>query len=484
MAVKQYPLFIDGRWVNGDGRGRFDVLNPATSEPIAAVADGGAEEARAAVDAAARAFPGWAARTALERGAILLKARDILAGRLDALARLVTEENGKPVAEARGEVAFAIQYLPWFAEEARRVYGEIVPPPVAHKRLWVVRQALGVVGAITPWNFPATMVLRKIAPALAAGCTVVLKPAKETPLTAIEIARAFDEAGLPPGVFNVVVGRSAAPIAEVFLGDPRVRKIAFTGSTEVGKRLMAAAADQLKRLTFELGGNAPFIVFDDADLDRAVQNAVAIKYLRVGGQSCICANRLYVQRGIAGPFLAKFVEAVQAIKVGPGTEPGVQVGPLINAETLDKVEAMVTEALGQGARPLAGARRLTDGVLARGFFYAPTVLTDVREEMRVSKDETFGPVAPVLPFDTEDEVVERANRTTFGLAAYLASRDLARVVRVAEALEYGLVCVNDATGYTHEIPFGGFKESGLGREGGRHGLHEYTEVKSISINIS
>ncbi|HEV2440548.1 MAG TPA: NAD-dependent succinate-semialdehyde dehydrogenase [bacterium] len=484
MAVKQYPLFIDGRWVNGNGRAGFEVLNPATSEPIATVADGSVEEARAAVDAAARAFPGWAAKTALERGAVLLKARDILSSRLDALARLVTEENGKPVAEARGEVAFAIQYLPWFAEEARRVYGEIVPPPVPHKRLWVTSQPLGVVGAITPWNFPATMVLRKIAPALAAGCTVVLKPAKETPLTAIEIARAFEEAGLPPGVFNVVVGRRAAPIAEVFLADPRVRKIAFTGSTEVGKMLMRSAADQLKRLTFELGGNAPFIVFEDADLDRAVQNAVAIKYLRVGGQSCICANRLYVQRSIADRFLPKFVDAVKAIKVGPGTEPGVQVGPLINAETIDKVDEMVTEAVGQGARPLAGARRLTDGAFARGFFYAPTVLTDVREEMRVSKDETFGPVAPVLLFDTETEVIERANNTTFGLAAYLSSRDFARIVRVSEGLEYGLVCVNDATGYTHEIPFGGFKESGIGREGGRHGMHEYMEVKSISINIS
>jgi succinate-semialdehyde dehydrogenase / glutarate-semialdehyde dehydrogenase len=483
MALKQYPLFIGGRWVDGNGRGRFDVLNPATSEPVGAVADGGPDEARAAVDAAAKAFPAWAARTALERGAILLKARDILTSRLDDLARLVTEENGKPVAEARGEVSFAIQYLPWFAEEARRVYGEIVPPPVPHKRLWIVNQPLGVVGAITPWNFPATMVLRKIAPALAAGCTVVLKPAKETPLTAIEIARAFEEAGLPPGVFNVVVGRRAAPIADVFLKDPRVRKIAFTGSTEVGKMLMRGAADQLKRVAFELGGNAPFIVFDDADLDRAVANAVAIKYFRVGGQSCICANRLYVQRGIADRFLPKFVDAVKAIKVGPGTEPGVQVGPLINEETLEKVEGIVTEALGQGARPLAGAKRLREGAFARGFFYAPTVLADVREEMRVSKDETFGPVAPVLVFDTEEEVIARANATTLGLAAYVSSRDLARAVRVSEALEYGLVCVNDATGYTHEIPFGGYKESGLGREGGRHGMHEYTEVKSISLNI-
>jgi len=490
MAAREAPLYIDGRWVDGispAGAGaaaRFEVLNPATSEPIAVVPDGGPEQARAAVDAAARAFPKWAARTALERGAILVKARDILAGRLDALARLITEENGKPVTEARGEVAFAIQYLPWFAEEARRAYGEIVPPPVPHKRLWVIHQPLGVVAAITPWNFPATMVLRKIAPALAAGCTVVLKPPKETPLTALEIARAFEEAGLPPGVFNVVVGKRAAPIADVFLADARVRKIAFTGSTEVGKVLMRGAADQLKRVAFELGGNAPFIVFEDADLPRAVENAVAIKYLRVGGQSCICANRIYVQRPIADQFLAKFTEAVRAIKVGPGFEPGVQVGPLINAETIDKVDDLVSEAVGQGARALAGGRRLTDGAYARGFFYQPTVLTNVREEMRVAKDETFGPVAPVLTFETEAEVIARANDTTFGLAAYLSSRDLSRVVRVSEALEYGLVCVNDATGYTHEIPFGGYKESGLGREGGRQGLLEYMEVKSISVNIS
>ncbi|HEX9246498.1 MAG TPA: NAD-dependent succinate-semialdehyde dehydrogenase [bacterium] len=484
MAAREFPLFIDGRWVNGQVAGKFEVLNPATSEPIAVVPDAGPEQARAAVDAAAQAFPKWAALTALERGAVLLKARDILFSKIDALARLITEENGKPVAEARGEVAFAIQYLPWFAEEARRVYGEIVPPPVTHKRLWVTHQPMGVVAAITPWNFPATMVLRKIAPALAAGCTVVLKPAKETPLTALEIARAFMEAGLPPGVFNVVVGKRAAPIAEVFLKDPRVRKIAFTGSTEVGKVLMAQAADQLKRVAFELGGNAPFIVFDDADLDRAVANAVAIKYLRVGGQSCICANRIYVQRPVADRFLVRFTEAVRAIKVGPGFEPGVQVGPMINAETLGKVEGLVNDAVAKGARPLAGGRRLTDGAYRKGFFYAPTVLTDVREEMPVARDETFGPVAPVLVFDTDEEVIARSNNTPFGLAAYLSSRDLRRVIRTSEALEYGLVCVNDATGYTHEIPFGGFKESGVGREGGRQGIQEYMEVKSISLNIS
>jgi succinate-semialdehyde dehydrogenase / glutarate-semialdehyde dehydrogenase len=483
MAVKDVSLFIDGRWIDGDKHATFEVRNPATSEPIAVVPDGGGEQARRAVDAAARAFPAWARLPALERGAVLLKARDILAGRIDALARLVTEENGKPLAEARGEVAFAMQYLPWFAEEARRVYGEIVPPPVSHKRLWVLHQPLGVVGAITPWNFPATMVLRKVAPALAAGCTVVLKPAKETPLTALEIARAFMEAGLPPGVFNVVVGRRPASIAEVFLTDSRVRKIAFTGSTDIGKQLMRAAADQLKRVAFELGGNAPFIVFDDADLDRAAENAVAIKYLRVGGQSCICANRIYVQRGIAEKFLLKFTEGARALRVGSGLEPGVQVGPLINAETLEKVEELVAEALAQGARALTGGRRLMEGTYARGHFYQPTVLTDAREEMRVVREEAFGPVAPVLTFDTDEEVIARANDTSYGLAAYVSSRDLRRIIRVSEALEYGLVCVNDATGYTHEIPFGGFKESGVGREGGRQGIHEYMEAKSVSLDI-
>lgn len=484
MSLRESPLFIDGRWIDGQVGGTFEVLNPATSLPIALVPDGGPEQARAAVEAAAAALPMWSTMTALERGAILLRARDLLASRVDALARLITEENGKPFAEAQGEVSFAIQYLPWFAEEARRVYGEIVPPPVSHKRLWVTHQPVGVVAAITPWNFPATMVLRKISPALAAGCTVVLKPARETPLTAIEIARAFQEAGLPRGVFNVVVGRRAAPIADVFVKDPRVRKIAFTGSTEVGKALMAQAAGQLKRVAFELGGNAPFIVMDDAELDRAVRNAVAIKFLRVGGQSCICANRIYVQRPVAQTFLAKFVEAVRGIKVGSGFDPGVQVGPMINAETLQKVEQFVVDAVSGGARPLAGGRRLTAGAYGNGFFYEPTVLADVREDMPVVRDEIFGPVAPVLVFDTDEEVVSRSNNTTYGLAAYLCARDMRRVIRISEALEYGLVCVNDASGYTHEIPFGGFKESGLGREGGRQGLAEYMEVKSISLNIS
>jgi succinate-semialdehyde dehydrogenase/glutarate-semialdehyde dehydrogenase len=404
--------------------------------------------------------------------------------RRDDLARLVTRENGKPFEEARREVGFALGYFGWFAEEARRTYGDLVPSPFREKRLWVIHQPLGVVGAITPWNFPATMVTRKIAPALAAGCPVVLKPASATPLTALALAGITAEAGLPPGVFNVVTGARSRPIGDALLGHPLVKKIGFTGSTDVGKQLMQAAARSLKRVSFELGGNAPFVVFDDADLDAAVEGAVAIKYLRVGGQSCICANRIFVQDTVADRFIPRFVEAVGRLRVGPGFEPGVVVGPLINEETRKQVHDLVEDALAGGARVATGGKPLTEGALGRGHFYAPTVLLDVRDEMRVCREEIFGPVAPVLTFRTEAELIARANDTEYGLAAYLYARDLGRVTRVAEALQYGLVGVNDAGGYTHEIPFGGFKESGLGREGGREGIHEYMEVKSIVLNLS
>ncbi len=478
-----WRLFIGGGWVEAVGRGMMTVRNPATGENVAEIPDGGAEDARRAVDAAAEAFPHWAALPALERGRVLLRLRDLMTERRDDLARLVTEENGKPFEEARREVDFATAYFAWFAEEARRVYGEIVPPPVPTKRLWVLRQPIGVVAAITPWNFPATMVTRKIAPALAAGCAVVLKPASATPLTALMIARLFAEAGGPPGVFNVVVGRRSGEIGQAFLDHPAVRKIAFTGSTEVGKRLMAGAATGLKRVSFELGGNAPFIVFDDADLEAAADGAVAIKFLRVAGQSCICANRIYVQEGIADRFLPAFTERVRALRVAPGFEPDAQIGPLINEEILGKVSGLVEDAVAEGARVAAGGKRLTDGALERGLFYAPTVLTAVREEMAVARDEIFGPVAPVMTFSTDDEVVARSNNTSFGLSAYLYTKDLRRAIRTAEGLEYGMVGVNDPTGYTHEIPFGGMKESGLGREGGRQGIEEYLEVKSISLSI-
>ena len=483
MPDKTWQLFINGQWVGATSGRTFDVVNPATREPIASVPDGGPDEARSAVEAASAAFPHWAGLPGIERGRVLHKTYQLLQERRDELARLVTQENGKPFEEARKEVSFATGYFSWFAEEARRVYGEIVPSPFPNKRLWVIKQPLGVVAAITPWNFPSTMVTRKIAPALAAGCPVVLKPASATPLTALALAGILHEAGLPAGVFNVVVGKRSAPLAEEFLRQPKVRKIAFTGSTEVGKELMAKAANQLKRLSFELGGNAPFVVFDDANLAEAVEGAAAIKYMRVGGQSCICANRIYVQEGIASKFIPAFVERVKAIKVGEGFQPGVEVGPLINEETLDKVDSLVQDAVAKGARVAAGGGRLTDGPLAKGFFYAPTVLLDVREEMPVCQEEIFGPVAPVLTFRTEEELIERANDTTYGLASYFYSNDYARIVRVSEALEYGLVGVNDAAGYTHEIPFGGYKESGLGREGGKEGMDEYMEVKSIVVNL-
>jgi succinate-semialdehyde dehydrogenase/glutarate-semialdehyde dehydrogenase len=476
-------MFIDGQWVEAYSGRTFTVTDPATGDAIGEVADGGAAETTRAIEAAQRAFPGWAARPAKERGAVLLRIQSLMEARRDDLARLVTRENGKPFEEARREVGFALGYFGWFAEEARRGYGDLVPSPFPDKRLWVIHQPVGVVGAITPWNFPATMVTRKIAPALAAGCPVVLKPASATPLTALALAAITAEAGLPAGVFNVVTGAKSRPIGDALVGHPLVRKIAFTGSTEVGKQLMQAAARSLKRVSFELGGNAPFVVFDDADLDAAVEGAVAIKFLRVGGQSCICANRLFVQDTVAEAFLPRFLAAVRRLRVGPGFEPDVVVGPLINEETRKQVHRLVEDAVAGGARVALGGRALDEGALARGYFYAPTVLLDVRDEMRVCREEIFGPVAPVLTFRTEAELIERANATEYGLAAYLYTRDLGRITRVAEALQYGLVGVNDAAGYTHEVPFGGFKESGLGREGGRAGLHEYMEVKSIVVNV-
>jgi len=483
LVTERSRMYVGGSWIGAANGQMMRVTNPATGEVLAELPDAGRDEVWRAVDEAAKAFKTWSSLPALERGKILRRIFELMTERRDDLAKLVTEENGKPFEEAKREVAFATGYFSWFAEEARRVYGEIVPPPTPGKRLWVLKQPIGVVAAITPWNFPATMVTRKIAPALAAGCTVVLKPASATPLTALALARICEQAGLPAGVFNVITGRRSGEIGQVFLDHPAVRKIAFTGSTEVGKRLMAGASAQLKRVSFELGGNAPFIVFDDADLNAAADGAVAIKFLRVAGQSCICANRVYVHERVADRFIPTFTERVKALKVAPGFEPGAQIGPLINDEILSKVEGLVQSAVGAGAKVAAGGKRLTDGALTKGLFYAPTVLMDVRDEMDVAKDEIFGPVAPVMTFRDEAEVIERANATTFGLAAYFYTLDLRRAIRVAEALEYGMVGVNDSTGYTHEIPFGGFKESGMGREGGHQGIEEYMEVKSISIGM-
>jgi succinate-semialdehyde dehydrogenase/glutarate-semialdehyde dehydrogenase len=476
-------MFIDGEWVGAQGGATFDVVNPADQSVVARVANGAGPEIQRAVEAAHGAFREWSSLAPKDRGRYLMAIQSLMEERRDELARLVTLENGKPFEEAGKEVQFSLGYFGWFAEEARRMSGEWVASPQTTKRYWVLHQPIGPVAAVTPWNFPATMVTRKIAPALAAGCTVVLKPASATPLTALAIARITQDAGLPPGVFNVLTTRHSRLVGDELLTHPLIRKIGFTGSTDVGKGIMEKAAQQVKRLSFELGGNAPFIVFDDAVLGAAVEGAVAMKYLRVGGQSCICANRIYVQRTIADRFIPAFIEAVKRLKVAPGFEGGAQIGPLINEDTRAKVHSLVEDAVKRGARLVTGGHYLTEGVHAKGFFYAPAVLLDVTDDMAIAQEEIFGPAAPILVFDTEEEVIRRANATTYGLAAYFYTSDTARLVRVAEQLEYGLVGANDATGYTHEIPFGGFKQSGLGREGGHEGIEEYTEVKSVVVNL-
>ena len=483
MAAKQWKMYIDGAWEEAAGGKTFDVRNPANGEVVGMIPDAGVAETRRAIEAADRAFPKWARTPAKERGEILRRTQNLMAEQRDEIAKLVVLENGKPYEEAKGEVGFSMGYFGWFAEEARRTYGETVPSPFANKRLWVLQQPVGVVGAITPWNFPANMITRKIAPALAAGCTVVLKPASATPMTALAIAQCAHDSGLPPGVFNVITAANSRKIGEELLTNPLVKKIAFTGSTDVGKNLMEQAAKQIKRISFELGGNAPFIIFDDADFDAALDGAIAMKFLRVGGQSCICANRIFVQETIADRFISAFVERTKALKVGDGFEPGMQVGPLINKEALENMKRLVEDAVQRGAKVLTGGKTLTERGMGKGFFFTPTVLVNCKDDMPVCVEEIFGPIAPILTFKSEEEVLRRANETTYGLAAYFYSRDAARIIRVSEGLESGLVGVNDAAGYTHEIPFGGFKESGLGREGGRQGIEEYLEVKSIVLNL-
>src|SRR5213596_3476246 len=398
VVGERSQMYVGGAWVGAASGKTMRVTNPATGEALAELPDAERDDAWKAVDEAAKAFPEWAATPGLERGKILRRIFELMTEQRDDLARLVAEENGKPFDEARREVAFATGYFSWFAEEARRVYGEIVPPPVSGKRLWVLRQPLGVVAAVTPWNFPATMVTRKIAPALAAGCTVVLKPASATPLTALAIAKITEVAGLPPGVFNVLTTNRSRLVGAELLTHPLIRKIGFTGSTDVGKGIMQAAAQQVTRLSFELGGNAPFIVFDDADFQPALEGAVAMKFLRVGGQSCICANRIYVQRGIAGRFVPAFIEAVKRLKVAPGFEPGAQIGPLINEETRAKVHSLVEDAVKHGAKLVTGGQYLNGDSYAKGYFYAPAVLLDVTDDMAIAQEEIFGPAAPILIF--------------------------------------------------------------------------------------
>ncbi|MGI8915724.1 MAG: NAD-dependent succinate-semialdehyde dehydrogenase [Chloroflexota bacterium] len=476
-----YRMLIDGAWRDGSTGRTFAVRNPATGETIAEVPDGGLDDVRAAVEAAHRAFPAWSHLPAEGRAAILHKAATLMRERLEELARVLTMENGKPISESRGEVATSAAFLDWNAEEARRAYGQVVPAAAPDKRVLVLRQPVGVVAAITPWNFPLSMPARKVAPALAAGCTVVLRPSRATPLVAIETFRILKEAGIPAGVANIVTGTNSAEAGRELAEHPLVRKLTFTGSTEVGKQLMRYAAGTMKRVSFELGGHAPFIVFDDADLEKAAQ-AVILSRFRNAGQTCICTNRLFVQEGIAEQFSARVAELARNLKVGNGLEAGVQVGPLIDERGFQKVEEHVEDALSHGAKVLAGGHRLTpDGL--HGYFYEPTVLGSVRPEMLVMHDETFGPVLPVMPFAGEDDAIRLANDTPFGLAAYFFTRDMGRGFRVAEGLEYGIVGLNDPLPTGPHIPFGGFKESGIGRENGAEGLQHFMEVKALSIGL-
>jgi succinate-semialdehyde dehydrogenase/glutarate-semialdehyde dehydrogenase len=465
---------IGGQWVYGDER--FVVGDPATGQALAEVARLGAKEAQAAITAADKAWPAWRARTAKERAAVMMRWFALLHQHADDLARIMTAEQGKPLAEARGEVAYGASFVEWFAEEARRVYGETVPTTDANKRYLVIKQPIGVCAAITPWNFPIAMITRKVAPALAAGCPVVIKPAEQTPLSALAVAELAQRAGMPAGVLNVITsdGAGSVEIGQVLCASDTVRHLSFTGSTEVGRILAAQCAPTVKKLSLELGGNAPFIVFDDADIASAVEGALVSKY-RNAGQTCVCANRLYVQARVYDEFVERLADKAKGIKVGNGFEPGVNQGPLIDDPAMAKVQAHVADALAKGARVVTGGLKLG------GRFYTPTVLAGVTGEMLCAKEETFGPVAPVFRFDTEDEAIALANATEFGLASYFYSRDIGRIFRVAEALEYGMVGINTGLISTAEVPFGGVKHSGLGREGARQGIDDYVELKYLCL---
>lgn len=474
-ALFREQAFVDGAWVDADNGQRLDVQDPATRQRIGSVPDLGSAETERAVAAADAALPAWRATLAKDRAALLREWFRLIVEATDELAAIMTAEQGKPLFEARGEIGYAASFVEWFAEEARRIDGEIIPTPAADRRLLVIKQPVGVCAAITPWNFPAAMITRKVAPALAAGCTVVVKPAEQTPFSALALAALAEKAGFPKGVFNVVTGDSKV-IGGVLTSSPTVRKLSFTGSTAVGRLLMEQCAPTLKRLSLELGGNAPFIVFDDADLDLAVKGAISSKF-RNTGQTCVCANRMYVQAGIYDEFARRLAEAVSKLKVGAGTEDGVHIGPLINDAAIEKVESHVTDALSHGAKAVLGGQRHERG----GTFFEPTVLTEVTPAMRVAREETFGPVAPLFRFEAEDEVVRMANDTEYGLAAYFFTRDVGRVFRVSEALEFGMVSVNTGVFSSEVFPFGGIKQSGVGREGAHAGIDEYLELKSLCI---
>ncbi|RBW42970.1 succinate-semialdehyde dehydrogenase (NADP(+)) [Loktanella sp. D2R18] len=469
--------FIDGEWLAVAECGKvFDVLNPSTGETLAALPDMGVTETKRAIDAAYVAQVAWAKRTGKERGNILRRLFDLMVANADDLAVILTAEMGKPLAEAKGEILYGANYVEWFAEEAKRIYGDIIPGHQPDKRIMVLKQPVGVVASITPWNFPNAMMTRKLAPALAVGCSFIAKPAELTPLSALAMAYLAQEAGIPDGLFNVITTTQSAIVGQEFSTNRKVRKLTFTGSTNVGKILMRQSADQVQKTSMELGGNAPFIVFDDADLDAAVEGAMISKY-RNNGQTCVCANRIYVQSGVYDAFAEKLAAAVRAVKVGDGFDDGVAAGPLINSQAVSKVEDHIADAKAKGASVLVGGKRHELG----GTFFEPTILSGVRKDMTIASEETFGPVAPLFKFDSVDDVIEQANDTEFGLASYFYANDMSRVWKVAEALEYGMVGVNTGLISTEVAPFGGIKQSGQGREGSKYGTEDYLELKYVCL---
>ena len=467
--------YLDGAWVEADSKKRFDVDNPADGTIVGSVPDMGVAETKRAIDAANAALPAWRALTGKQRSQVLRKWFDLIVANADDLAAILTAEQGKPLAEARGEIMYGASFVEWFAEEAKRIYGDVIPTIANDRRFIVIKQPVGVVAAITPWNFPNAMITRKVAPGLAVGCTFVLKPAEQTPFSALALAELAERAGIPKGVLNIVTG-DAPSIGREMCANETVRKVTFTGSTEVGRILMRQSADTIKKLSLELGGNAPFIVFDDADLDAAAEGAILSKY-RNAGQTCVCANRIYVQDGVYDAFAAKLAEKVRAFKVGAGTEPGVTIGPLIDKQGLAKVEDHVSDAVSKGAKVMLGGKRHALG----GLFYEPTLLTEVTTAMKVTREETFGPVAPLYRFKTDDEVIALANASEFGLAAYFYARDVGRVFRAAEAIETGMVGINVGVFANEVAPFGGVKQSGLGREGSKYGVDDFLEIKYLCV---
>jgi len=475
-------MYIDGLWVAAQAKKTFAVYNPADGEPIGEVADGDANDTLRAIEAATRAFESWSKSSAYKRAAYLLEAHRLMLARKEDLAKRMTLEQGKPLRAARAEVQYGADFLLWFAEEAKRVYGATIPAPRPDQRFMVLRQPVGVVGAITPWNYPISMITRKVAPAIAAGCSIVLKPAEATPLCAIEMFKIFDEAKIPAGVVNLVTASDPKPVGNEFINNPAIRKLTFTGSTTVGKLLAQGAAAQMKRVSLELGGHAPFVVFEDADPVYAAKGAVMVKFLNTG-QACISPNRIFVHNSIMEPFLNEFKKRAAALKAGSGFDEQVRIGPLVNETALDKVSRQVEDALAKGATLVCGGRRLTDNGLDKGCYYAPTVLSQVTDQMLIYREETFGPVAPIIGFETEEEVLAMANDTHYGLASYVYTQNLGRAMRMMEGLHFGIVGINDINPTAAAAPFGGTKESGLGREGGQEGIGEYLETKLVGLSV-